>query len=167
MIRLYKYSMTKMNTQFMEKACDLASHSVENGGGPFGCVIVDSNNSVIGEGYNMVTINNDPTQHAEIVAIRNACNNLNNFSLENCTLYTSCEPCPMCLGAIYWARIKKIYYGNNRQDAANIGFDDKHIYDEIKNDIFSNRQVPIEQLCADYAKCSFELWRKKENKIEY
>lgn len=155
------------NDEFMKKACDLATQSVKHGGGPFGCVIVDKNNHIIGEGHNMVTINNDPTQHAEIVAIRNACKNMNNFSLGDCTLYTSCEPCPMCLGAIYWARIKKIYYGNNRQDAENIGFSDKKIYDEIKNDALNTRDIPLEQICADYAKYSFESWSDKLDKTKY
>ena len=115
----------------MLRAIELSKNGLESGqGGPFGCVIV-KDGKIIGEGNNQVTSSNDPTAHAEMVAIRNACKNINGFQLEGCEIYTSCEPCPMCLGAIYWARPDKIYYANNRTDAANIGFDDAYIYDEI------------------------------------
>ena len=154
------------NDELMKHACDLASLSVSKGGGPFGCVITDANHNIIANGHNMVTINNDPTQHAEIVAIRNACKNINNFDLSDCILYTSCEPCPMCLSAIYWARISKIYYGNNRYDARDIGFDDEFIYNELSKNI-DDRSIKIEQCNADYAKNSFNLWKNKDDKIEY
>jgi len=150
----------------MENACDLATYSVQIGGGPFGAVIVDEQSNVIGKGHNMVTINNDPTAHAEIVAIRDACKNLNNFSLENCTIYTSCEPCPMCLSAIYWSRIKHIYYGNDRKDAQNIGFDDNFIYEEIPKNV-ENRKIKLEQCNREYAQKSFALWTDKMDKTEY
>ena len=150
----------------MENACDLATYSVQIGGGPFGAVIVDEQSNVIGKGHNMVTINNDPTAHAEIVAIRDACKNLNNFSLENCTIYTSCEPCPMCLSAIYWSRIKHIYYGNNRKDAQNIGFNDNFIYEEIPKNV-ENRKIKLEQCNREYAQKSFALWADKMDKTEY
>ena len=112
----------------MDRAIELSAIST---GGPFGAVIIDRDGNIIGEGHNEVTVSNDPTAHAEVVAIRRACKNSNNFSLEGCTIYTSCEPCPMCLAACYWARLDKIYYSNTRQDAADIGFDDSHIYEEI------------------------------------
>jgi len=150
----------------MENACDLATYSVQIGGGPFGAVIVDEQSNIIGKGHNMVTINNDPTAHAEIVAIRDACKNLNNFSLENCTIYTSCEPCPMCLSAIYWSRIKHIYYGNDRRDAQNIGFDDNFIYEEIPKNV-ENRKIKLEQCNREYAQKSFALWTEKIDKTEY
>jgi len=152
--------------KLMENACDLATYSVQIGGGPFGAVIVDEQSNVIGKGHNMVTINNDPTAHAEIVAIRDACKNLNNFSLENCTIYTSCEPCPMCLSAIYWSRIKHIYYGNDRKDAQNIGFNDNFIYEEIPKNV-ENRKIKLEQCNREYAQKSFALWTDKMDKTEY
>jgi tRNA(Arg) A34 adenosine deaminase TadA len=158
--------MEDNNEMHMKKACDLASHSVSIGGGPFGAVIVDKNMNIVGKGHNMVTINNDPTQHAEIVAIRNACNNLNTYNLDGCTLYTSCEPCPMCLGAVYWSRINKIYYGNSRVDAKNIGFDDNFIYEEFNKNL-DERVIPIIQCYEVYAKNSFEDWMKKDDKTEY
>ena len=118
--------------EFMLRAIELSKNGLESGkGGPFGCVIV-KDGKIIGEGNNQVTSTNDPTAHAEMVAIRNACKNINSFQLEGCEVYTSCEPCPMCLGAIYWARPDKIYFANNRSDAAEIGFDDAFIYDEIE-----------------------------------
>jgi tRNA(Arg) A34 adenosine deaminase TadA len=155
-----------LNEQRMKEACDLALYSVWTGGGPFGCIITDSSLNIISNGHNMVTINNDPTQHAEIVAIRNACKKRNDFQLEDCILFTSCEPCPMCLSAIYWARIKKVYYGNTRKDAKEIGFDDDFIYNEIglKN---VDKSIVIEQCNENYAKEAFLNWSKKENKIKY
>jgi tRNA(Arg) A34 adenosine deaminase TadA len=150
----------------MENACDLATYSVQIGGGPFGAVIVNEESNIVGKGHNMVTINNDPTAHAEIVAIRDACKNLNNYSLENCTIYTSCEPCPMCLSAIYWSRIKHIYYGNNRVDAQNIGFDDNFIYEEIPKNI-EDRKIKLEECNREYAQKSFALWSEKVDKTEY
>ena len=126
--------MTK-EKKFMMEAIALSKKSLDtNSGGPFGCVIV-KNNEIVGRGNNQVTATNDPTAHAEIVAIRDACKNLNTFQLEGCEIYTSCEPCPMCLGAIYWARPSIIYYGNTRDDAKVIGFDDSMIYDEVNTSI--------------------------------
>ena len=151
---------------FMLRAVELSRNSVESGkGGPFGCVIV-KNGKIVGEGSNQVTTTNDPTAHAEIVAIRNACKNLNSFQLEDCEVYTSCEPCPMCLGAIYWARPEKIYYANTRNDAALINFDDSFIYDEISEPI-ENRKIKMESLGRDEALIVFELWKSKTNKINY
>jgi tRNA(Arg) A34 adenosine deaminase TadA len=155
-----------MNDFFIKKACELATHSVQIGGGPFGCVIVDEDNNIIGQGYNCVTINNDPTQHAEIVAIRNACKKINTFKLDNCKLYTSCEPCPMCLSAIYWSHITEIHYGNTRNDAKNIGFDDEFIYDEINKNI-DERKIKMILNKDESAKESFNLWKNKEDRINY
>jgi guanine deaminase len=150
----------------MKKACNLANQNVLLGGGPFGCIITDNNDFIIGEGSNQVTLKNDPTLHAEIVAIRDACNKLKTFNLSGSTLYTSCEPCPMCLSAIYWARIDKVFYGNSRGDAKAIGFDDDFIYEEIGKKL-DERKVQMVQLGENSAKKSFQLWCEKENKIKY
>ena len=158
--------MNKTNENIMQEACDLASYSVSIGGGPFGAVITDNNLNIVGKGHNMVTINNDPTQHAEIVAIRDACSNLNTYILEDYQLYTSCEPCPMCLSAIYWSRSKVVYYGNNRKDAKNIGFDDDFIYDEIPKNI-EDRSIKMFECNNLYAKDSFNKWNEKQDKKEY
>ena len=155
--------MTKID--FMKKAIDLSIQNIKDSGGPFGCVIV-KNNDIIAEGVNRVTSNNDPTAHAEIVAIRNACNKLNTFNLEGCELYSSCEPCPMCLSAIYWSHIDKVYYGNSREDAAKIQFDDKFIYDELSLKM-TERKIPISQISRDEAIKAFNLWENEENKIKY
>lgn len=136
-----------------------------NEGGPFGCVIV-KNDVIIGRGHNNVISSNDPTAHAEVTAIRDACKNINSFQLDDCEVYTSCEPCPMCLGAIYWARPKKIYYANNRQDAANIGFDDSLIYNEI-NKPLEHRLIAIECIGRNEALKMFEQWSNKTDKTEY
>jgi len=141
----------------MKKACHLANKNVLLGGGPFGCIIIDNNDYIIGEGTNQVALKNDPTLHAEIVAIRNACKNLKTFNLTGSTLYTSCEPCPMCLSAIYWARIDKVFYGNTRDDAKTIGFDDDFIYGEIGKNI-GERKVQMVQCYENYAKKSFQLY---------
>lgn len=152
--------------KFMNEAILLSEKGIkDNDGGPFGCVIVKEN-SIIGTGYNKVTSSNDPTAHAEIVAIRNACNHLGTFSLDGCEIYTSCEPCPMCLGAIYWARPKIIYYANTREDAADIGFDDSMIYDEINKDIKS-RKIPAIHIQNSKAKKIFLEWEDKKGKINY
>lgn len=154
---------------YMQKACDLASISVKRGSGPFGAIIVDNETKeIVGKGHNKVVLENDPTMHAEIVAIRDACNTLNTFRLDHCTLYTSCEPCPMCLSASYWARIPIIYYGNTKTDANNIGFDDDFIYEEIKkNKEDRNIQMIHLEECSEYAKKAFEEWDNKENKLHY
>ena len=150
---------------FMQKAIELSIKNIHNNGGPFGCVIV-KNNKIISEGVNGVTQNNDPTAHAEIVAIRNACKKLNTFDLSGCELYTSCEPCPMCLSAIYWSHIDLVYYGNSRENAAEIQFDDKFIYDEMKKDI-NERKIPLKQILKDEAIKAFDLWAETENKTKY
>ena len=126
----------------------------ENEGGPFGCIVVKGND-IVGIGNNKVTSSNDPTAHAEIVAIRDACKNLGSFQLDDCEIYTSCEPCPMCLGAIYWARPKMIYYANNREDAASIGFDDSMIYEEMSKN-YADRKIPIRTISRDEAYKVFE-----------
>ena len=154
-----------MSNEFMKRAIELSIKSVNSGTGPFGALIV-KDNKVISEGFNKVTLTKDPTSHAEIVAIRNACKMLNNFSLEDCDLYTTCEPCPMCLSAIYWARIKKIYYANTRSDAKKIDFSDALIYEELKKNI-SERKIPMHQMMRDKALKAFELWDKKEDKVKY
>jgi tRNA(Arg) A34 adenosine deaminase TadA len=147
----------------MDRAIELSGIST---GGPFGAVIMDKTGKIIGEGHNEVTVNNDPTAHAEIVAIRRACANIDNFSLEGCTIYTSCEPCPMCLAACYWARLDKIYYANTREDAANIGFDDEHIYEEIKKNK-EDRKIPIIPCDNTIAKEIFRRWFENTNKVKY
>jgi guanine deaminase len=154
------------NVKFMHYACDLANKSVDIGTGPFGCVIIDQENKIVGQAHNMVTLNNDPTAHAEIVAIRNACSKLNNFSLEGCVLYSSCEPCPMCLSAIYWSRIKTVYYGNSRIDAKNIGFDDEFIYNEF-NKPNDEKQVKLIKIDTKKNKVAFDKWLEKSNKTKY
>lgn len=152
--------------KFMQEAILLSGQSIyKNEGGPFGCVIVKGN-EIVGRGYNKVTSHNDPTAHAEVVAIRDACKNLNSFQLQDCEIYTSCEPCPMCLGAIYWARPKIVYFANNRQDAADIGFDDSMIYEEMKSPI-EERKIPIKNLGREEAIKIFEAWKNKPDKTEY
>ena len=154
-----------MKNKFMTRAIELSIENVNLGGGPFGSIIVQ-NDKVIAEGSNKVTLNNDPTAHGEIVAIRNSCKILNSFSLKGCDLYTSCEPCPMCLSAIYWARIDKIYYANNRKDAQEIDFDDSLIYSEIQKNI-NERKISMTQMMRDEALKAFELWDKKTDKVKY
>ena len=149
----------------MLRAIELSMISLKEDGGPFGCVIV-KNKEIISEGFNEVTNKNDPTAHAEIVAIRNACNKLNTFNLKGTQMFTSCEPCPMCLSAIYWSHIDKIYYGNNRKDAAKIGFDDSYIYDELSLDL-KKRKIPLEQINEKEAIKAFEEWEVKTDKTVY
>ncbi len=152
--------------KFMQEAIALSQDGIRlNEGGPFGCVIVKGE-EIVGRGNNKVTSTNDPTAHAEVVAIRDACNNLGTFQLDDCEVYTSCEPCPMCLGAIYWARPKVIYFANNREDAAAIGFDDSMIYDEMSCDI-EKRKIPIIKLGRENAIKVFEEWERKGDKTEY
>jgi guanine deaminase len=154
------------NDQFMREAAELARENVLKGrGGPFGAVIVRKG-QVIGRGTNLVTSANDPTAHAEVTAIRDACRNLNAFSLIGCEIYTSCEPCPMCLAAIYWARIDKIYFANTRADAARIGFDDDHLYHEMAL-AHDQRSKPIESLASEEAQATFKLWTAKGDKVPY
>ena len=149
----------------MREAIRLANESVERGGGPFGAVIV-KDGEVIAGSSNSVTIDNDPTAHAEVNTIRQACRKLGTFDLTGATIYTSCEPCPMCLGAIYWARISRIFYGNNRKDARDIDFADDFIYEELDRSM-DERTVPIIPLLRDEALISFRMWMAKEDKKEY
>ena len=150
---------------FMMRAIELSIESAKSKGGPFGCVIV-KNNKIIAEGSNKVTMNNDPTAHGEIVAIRAACQKLNIFNLSECDLYSSCEPCPMCLSAIYWSRIENIFYANTRIDAKNIDFDDSFIYSEINKNL-ENRKIKMQQIHRDEALEAFKIWQNKEDKIKY
>lgn len=149
----------------MKRAIKCSCENVKKGGGPFGAVIV-KDNKIIAEGTNLVTINNDPTAHAEIVAIRNAAAYLNDFNLSGCEIYTSCEPCPMCLSAIYWARIDKIWYANTKNDAKEIGFDDSFIYDEVSKPL-EERKIPIKQFLRQEGLTAFQLWTQKTDKVEY
>lgn len=150
----------------MQEAIALSRQGLENNdGGPFGCIIV-KDDQIVGRGNNKVTSTNDPTAHAEVVAIRDACKTLHTFQLDDCEVYSSCEPCPMCLGAIYWARPKIIYFANNRKDAADIGFDDSMIYDEFSADIES-RKIPIISLGRKEALKVFDAWREKADKTVY
>jgi len=158
--------MSTSEQQFLDRAIELSRQGMQSGkGGPFGCVIV-KNGKIIGEGYNQVATTNDPTAHAEVVAIRNACSILNSFQLTDCDIYASCEPCPMCLGAIYWARPKRVIYANTKQDAAAINFDDQFIYDEIEK---PGSQKAIEFIhCPDTKAIDvFREWTNMENKILY
>ena len=152
--------------ELMQKAVELSDYGMTNNfGGPFWAVIV-KDGEVIAEGWNNVTSTNDPTAHAEVTAIRNACKKLKTFDLSGCELYTSCEPCPMCLAAIYWSRINKIYYANTKKDAADIDFDDNFIYEEFAKDV-KDRSIPMEQLCRDRAIKVFKKWIDKSDRIEY
>jgi len=151
---------------FMLEAIKLSEQGMRNNeGGPFGCIIVKGE-KIIGRGNNKVSSTNDPTAHAEVTAIRDACKNLNTFQLTDCEIYTSCEPCPMCLGAIYWARPKVVYYANNRQDAADIGFDDSMIYEEMVVEI-NKRKIPILPIGREAALQVFIQWKEKVDKTVY
>ena len=150
----------------MLEAINLSIENVKSGnGGPFGAVVV-KDGVIIARGANSVTSTNDPTAHAEVVAIRNACKELGSFQLDGCEIYTSCEPCPMCLGAIYWARPDKMYYANTKADAAEIAFDDQFIYDEIEIPV-ENRKLVTEQMMREEALEAFRLWETSNKKIEY
>ena len=149
----------------MKRAIQLSIDSVKNGGGPFGAVIV-KNDKIIAEGSNKVTSTNDPTAHGEIVAIREACKKLNDFNLNGCKIFSTAEPCPMCLSAIYWARIDEIYYANTRDDARKIDFDDSLIYSELQKNI-DKRKIIMTQIMRDEALKAFELWDKKTDKVKY
>jgi len=152
--------------QFMQRAIALSRHSIESGlGGPFGAVVV-KDGKIIATGHNQVTSTNDPTAHAAVMAIREACRVLRTFQLTGCEIYTSCEPCPMCLGAIYWARPERVYYGNSKADAAAIGFDDQFIYEELDRPL-TQRSLPMVQLLQDEAITVFEEWVAKSDKVEY
>ena len=149
----------------MREAIKLSAESVRSGGGPFGAVIV-RNGEIIARGENRVTVCNDPTAHAEVSAIREAAARLGTYDLSGCEIYSSCEPCPMCLGAIYWARLDRLYYAGTRADAANVGFDDAHIYEELPLDP-SQRELPTESLLREEAQLVFEAWASKLDKKEY
>jgi guanine deaminase len=152
--------------KFMLEAIRLSRAGMQNNeGGPFGCVIV-KDDKIVGRGCNKVLATNDPTAHAEVTAIRDACANLNTFQLTGCEVYTSCEPCPMCMGAIYWARPDKVYYANNREDAARIGFDDSMIYDELTTPL-SDRKITLHCIAREEAIKVFEEWMKKGDKNLY
>ena len=153
------------NEKFMRKAIALSVDNIKNGGGPFGAVIV-KDGKIVATGVNRVTANTDPTAHAEVNVIRKASKKLGTFDLAGCEIYTSCEPCPMCLGAVYWAHLDKMYYGNTKIDAKNIGFDDSFIYDEIELKP-ENRKVKTIQLLSEEAIIAFEAWTKAEDKVEY
>ena len=151
---------------FLRRAVEISGEHMRAGlGGPFGAVIV-RDGEIVAEGSNCVTSANDPTAHAEVVAIREACRKLGTFDLSGCTIYASCEPCPMCLSAIYWARLGHVYYTNTREDAARIGFDDAHIYDEIAMPI-EERSIPMTRIVMNEAEQIFEEWQQKEDKIAY
>lgn len=157
---------TDQHQKFMKVAIQLSEQNVlESLGGPFGAVVV-KDGKILAKSANMVTSTNDPTAHAEVSAIRMACKTLNTFDLSGCVIYTSCEPCPMCLSAVYWAKIDTIYYANTRQDAEDIGFNDKFIYDEIQKTL-DKRQVPIKQMMRDEAQGAFKLWDKSAMKTTY
>ncbi len=160
-----KYMTTQSDEYFMQMAINLSIENVANGGGPFGAVIV-RNGEVIATGVNRVTANNDPTAHAEVSAIREACAKLGNFKLEGCTIYTSCEPCPMCLSAIYWAGISRIFYGNTKADAKAINFDDSFIYDEIALP-YAQRSIPCNNIMREKALSAFRAWEAKADKTLY
>jgi len=158
--------MHKGNSEFMLRAIELATENVTSGrGGPFGAVVV-KDGKVIATGANQVTSINDPTAHAEVIAIRNACQALDTFKLDGCELYTSCEPCPMCLAAIYWAHCKAIYYGCSAADAAKAGFDDQFLYEELKKPM-TERTMPMDILCEQEALKAFTAWRESPDKVEY
>ena len=151
--------------KFMLRAIELSIKSASGIGGPFGCVVV-KDNMIVAEGSNKVTFSNDPTAHAEIVAIRDACKKLNTFNLSGCDIYASCEPCPMCLSAIYWSQIANIYYANTRDDAKKINFDDSMIYSEFSKKI-EDRRIPIKQMLREEALKALDIWDKKTDKVEY
>ena len=160
-----KDATTMTQEELMRKAIELSEENVANGGGPFGAVI-SRNGEIIATGVNRVTSAHDPTAHAEVSAIRAACKKLGTFDLSGCEIYTSCEPCPMCLGAIYWSHIDKMYYGNNKADAKRIGFDDSFIYDEIALSP-EYRKLSSENLLPEEASKAFRMWTEKDDKIEY
>ncbi|WP_316822376.1 nucleoside deaminase [Pedobacter gandavensis] len=156
----------KEHEKFMRIAINLSERNVTNQlGGPFGAVVVKEG-KIIAKSGNKVTRTNDPTAHAEVSAIRIACKKLNTFDLSGCVIYTSCEPCPMCLSAVYWSRINAIYYANTKVDAANIGFDDQFIYEELKKPM-NKRSLPLKQLLRDEAIQTFKLWEQSAMKINY
>lgn len=160
-----KQDFTAEDREFMRRAIDLSIENIDTGGGPFGAVIV-RDGKLIASGTNRVVPNNDPTAHAEVVAIRNACRELETFDLSGCTVYTSCEPCPMCLSALYWAGVERICYANTKRDAAAISFDDSYIYDQLRLD-YDRRTIHCEHFMRDEALEAFRKWSEKLDKVEY
>ena len=160
-----KHDFTAEDREFMRRAIDLSIENIDSGGGPFGAVIV-RDGKLIASGTNRVVPNNDPTAHAEVVAIRNACRELETFDLSGCTVYTSCEPCPMCLSALYWAGVERICYANTKRDAAAISFDDSYIYDQLRLD-YDRRTIHCEHFMRDEALEAFRKWSEKLDKVEY
>ena len=158
-------SFSEEDRKFMQMAIVLSSENIDNGGGPFGAVIV-RDGKLLSRGANRVVPNNDPTAHAEVVAIRNACRELGTFDLSGCTVYTSCEPCPMCLSALYWAGVERICYANTKRDAAAIDFDDSFIYDQLRLD-YDLRSIRCEHFMRNEALAAFRKWSDKEDKVEY
>jgi tRNA(Arg) A34 adenosine deaminase TadA len=154
-----------MNAGFMSKAIAMSIENVVRGGGPFAALVV-KDGEIVGAGVNQVTATNDPTAHAEIVAIRAACGRLNAFQLDGCDIYTTCEPCPMCLGAIYWARPSRVFFANTREDAKDIGFDDEFIYQQIALP-FGERSIPLIPMMRDEALAAFRSWQDKPDKTTY
>lgn len=159
------YDYTAEDARFMEMAIRLSEENVDMGGGPFGAVIVRGG-QIVATGTNRVVPNNDPTAHAEVMAIRSACQTLGTFQLDGCTIYTSCEPCPMCLSALYWAGVRRICYGNTKEDAKGIDFDDSFIYDQLELD-YADRQIVCEHFMRDRALKAFQKWAAKSDKVEY
>lgn len=159
------YDYTAEDARFMEMAIRLSEENVDMGGGPFGAVIVRGG-QIVATGTNRVVPNNDPTAHAEVMAIRNACQALGTFQLDGCTIYTSCEPCPMCLSALYWAGVRRICYGNTKEDAKGIDFDDSFIYDQLELD-YADRQIVCEHFMRNRALKAFQKWAAKSDKVEY
>ena len=159
------YDYTAEDARFMEMAIRLSEENVDMGGGPFGAVIVRGG-QIVATGTNRVVPNNDPTAHAEVMAIRNACQTRGTFQLDGCTIYTSCEPCPMCLSALYWAGVRRICYGNTKEDAKGIDFDDSFIYDQLELD-YADRQIVCEHFMRDRALKAFQKWAAKSDKVEY
>ncbi len=160
-----KKNYSAEDAKYMQMAIDLSVENVDNGGGPFGAVIVKDGN-ILSTGVNRVVPNSDPTAHAEVSAIREACGKLKTYKLEGCTIYSSCEPCPMCLSAIYWAGIKRLCYGNTKTDARNIDFDDSFIYDQLDLD-YDKRSIKCEHFMRDAAQRAFKKWAEKSDKIAY
>jgi guanine deaminase len=154
-----------MVNPFMARAIELSLANVARGGGPFAAVVVKGG-AVVAEGVNRVTASNDPTAHAEVEAIRAACRALGDFQLTGCEVYTSCEPCPMCLGALYWARPDRVFFGNSAADAAAVGFDDSHIYAELARPL-GGRSLPMIQLMREEAQAAFRAWEEKSDKVRY
>ena len=161
----HKHKIIMTEKLLMQKAIKLSIENVKRGGGPFGAIIAKEG-KIISTGVNLVTKNNDPTAHAEINAIRKAARKLGTFDLSGCEIFASCEPCPMCLGAIYWARLDKLYYGNSKIDAKKIGFDDSFIYDELELEP-ADRKIAVKRLLPDEAIRAFEDWENKEDKVKY